>query len=221
MTNFEKFLFQLTIFLIPTNLAYHFISNDAFVNGILVDYLIPKLYLSDLPILLLLLLWLIKSYTVKNVADKSRDIFSSFKTQSSENKKKSVADLAAQIIFPYLLFLSLFITALASPHPLAGMWYFLKLLELSLFFLWIKFHLTQKLANKRIENNFLQIALTWLKAKYELSFKIKPQRSSSAIDENSVLKAIVPPLLWAMLFQSLLGLYQFLSQHSLAGYWFL
>lgn len=157
MNRLEKLLFQLTIFLIPTNLAYHFITKQSYINGILVDYLIPKLYLSDIPILILLFIWLIKA--IKN---KTRITFR----------------------FPHLLFLILLPIGLVSKSPLASAWFWLKLTQLSLFFFWIKTHLIEV----KSPNNFNQL--------------------------------IYIPLTISLLFQSILGLYQFISQKSLAGYWF-
>lgn len=49
-------LFQLTILLLPTQLAYHFWPEIAFVNGIRVDYLSPALYLTDLLIIVFIVL---------------------------------------------------------------------------------------------------------------------------------------------------------------------
>jgi len=54
-------LFYLIVFLIPSNLAKHFILPSSYVGGSLVDYLIPTLYLTDILIILLLLLKPIKS----------------------------------------------------------------------------------------------------------------------------------------------------------------
>jgi len=61
VSRFEWFLFSLFIFLIPSNLSLQLYRPTAYVNGILVDYLIPKLFLSDLVFLLLFLLWLLRS----------------------------------------------------------------------------------------------------------------------------------------------------------------
>jgi hypothetical protein len=60
MTTLELWLLRLTVFLIPTNLAYHFTIPAAFVEGRLIDYRLPRFYLSDLPVLLLLLIWVSK-----------------------------------------------------------------------------------------------------------------------------------------------------------------
>ena len=50
----EKVLLSLLIFLFPTQLAYHFWPKFAYVFGLRVDYLSPKIYLTDLFIFLLL-----------------------------------------------------------------------------------------------------------------------------------------------------------------------
>lgn len=54
-------LFYLIVFLIPSNLAKHFILPSSFVGGSLVDYLIPSVYLTDILIILLLIFKPIKS----------------------------------------------------------------------------------------------------------------------------------------------------------------
>jgi hypothetical protein len=51
-------LFYLLLFLLPSNLGYHFINKSSYVQGILVDYLVPTVYLSDILIFILLALWL-------------------------------------------------------------------------------------------------------------------------------------------------------------------
>ena len=158
MNKLEKLLFQLTIFLIPTNLAYHFITKQSYINGILVDYLIPKLYLSDIPILILLFLWLVKA--IKN------------KTKISFR-------------FPHILFLILLPIGLLSNSPLASAWFWLKLTQLYLFFLWIKTHIIERKSLSKL---------------YQLTYI---------------------SLIITLLFQSLLGIYQFIFQKSLIGYWFL
>ncbi|MFH0942608.1 MAG: O-antigen ligase family protein, partial [Candidatus Beckwithbacteria bacterium] len=48
-------LFYLLLFLLPTNLAKHFPIPASYVNGYLVDYLIPAIYLTDILIILLLI----------------------------------------------------------------------------------------------------------------------------------------------------------------------
>lgn len=57
MRRFFVYITAVLIFLIPSNLFLKFAVPSAYVNGLLVDYLLPKLYLSDIPIFLLLLGW--------------------------------------------------------------------------------------------------------------------------------------------------------------------
>ena len=44
----SRVLFYVLVFLLPLNLGYHFLIKDAYQNGILIDYLIPTLYLQDI-----------------------------------------------------------------------------------------------------------------------------------------------------------------------------
>ncbi len=60
--NFEAKIFALLLLFLPVNLAKHFIFNFCYVDGILVDYLIPTIYLTDIFVVALLLLWLFKSF---------------------------------------------------------------------------------------------------------------------------------------------------------------
>lgn len=55
-----KLLFQLFIFFLPTQLAYHFWPDFAFVRGIRVDYLAPTIYFSELILMALFLAWFIQ-----------------------------------------------------------------------------------------------------------------------------------------------------------------
>ena len=61
----NKFVFQILVFLLPTQLTYHFWPDWAFVYGIRVDYLAPVVYLSDLVVLILLITWLSQIKSIK------------------------------------------------------------------------------------------------------------------------------------------------------------
>lgn len=50
-------LFYLVILLIPLNLGKHFVFNWSYVGGVLVDYLIPAIFVTDILILILLISW--------------------------------------------------------------------------------------------------------------------------------------------------------------------
>ena len=56
----ESLLFGLLILFLPVNLAKHFIFNFCYVDGILVDYLIPTVYLTDILIWGLLGFWVFR-----------------------------------------------------------------------------------------------------------------------------------------------------------------
>lgn len=105
MKRLERLLLQIAIFLIPTNLALHWYTKEAYIHGVLIDYLLPKLYLSDLPILLILTPLIIKRF-------------------------KSIKNIATPVI---LLFLYLFLITVTAQRPVAGLWTWFKLIEFSLF----------------------------------------------------------------------------------------
>jgi O-antigen ligase len=161
MTKLEKWLFQILVFLVPTNLAYHWVTKEAYISGVLVDYLIPKLYISDIVILLLLILYLGKKGKRK------------LGNWLKQNTKRSTWVIAT-------ILLVLFIRGVTSTVPLASIWYWIKILELFLFYLWV-----------------------------QNGFKINDLRFKNLL---------ITPLSLAIIFQSLVGLYQFVAQKSLVGY---
>jgi len=54
---FSKTLFYLLLFILPINLGSHYVVKSAYVNGLLVDYLIPTVYIQDIVAFLLLVCW--------------------------------------------------------------------------------------------------------------------------------------------------------------------
>ncbi|KKU30514.1 MAG: hypothetical protein UX44_C0020G0002 [candidate division WWE3 bacterium GW2011_GWA1_46_21] len=60
----HKKLFFVLVLLLPVNLAKHFIYPGAYIDGILVDYLIPTLYLTDLLIAAIATIWLFEKRKV-------------------------------------------------------------------------------------------------------------------------------------------------------------
>ncbi len=127
--------------------------NTAYVHGLLVDYLLPKFYASDIPILLLLVLWV-------------REILQKKKWPKLKKPSLETVILACCIT---LLFGRQFFTV----KPLAAVWFFAKLIEITLF------------------------AAFLVKHRHLLQSKI-----------------IHWTLYAALLFQSLLAIYQFHTQHS-------
>ncbi len=101
----SKWLTAVLISLIPSNLFLKFFVDSAYVHGLLVDYLIPKLFVSDLVIFALLGLWLWENVPLKINWPKI-------------NK------------WLVLLLVLFFIRQLFTSHPLASVWYFFKLMEM-------------------------------------------------------------------------------------------
>ena len=54
----EKLLASALLFLLPSQLSYHFWPSSAFIYGIRVDYLAPTIYLTDILFIVLFVLWL-------------------------------------------------------------------------------------------------------------------------------------------------------------------
>lgn len=108
---FDLLLFAALIFSIPTNLFKTFLENTAYVNGLQVDYLIPKIHLSDL---FLFSLFLVLIYT-------------------KENRKlllSKIKNLPYKLfLFILLLILVLFQTTVA--HPIVSFLFLFRLLLLT------------------------------------------------------------------------------------------
>ncbi len=52
-----RFLTLTIIFLLPLNLGKHFVFNWNYINGLLVDYLVPTVYVQDVLIFVVIILW--------------------------------------------------------------------------------------------------------------------------------------------------------------------
>jgi hypothetical protein len=63
LLNISKKLFLILILLIPLNLGKHFLIKDAYVWGILVDYLIPTIFIQDIVAFLIIILWFLSGDT--------------------------------------------------------------------------------------------------------------------------------------------------------------
>lgn len=60
LTTLQQRLFQLLVFLLPTQLGYHFWPNWAYIFGLRIDYLSPTIYLTDILVFFLVFLWIVK-----------------------------------------------------------------------------------------------------------------------------------------------------------------
>lgn len=88
----SKRLFYLLIFFLPLNLGKHFILRDSFVSGLLVDYLIPTIYIQDVLILLIL---------GASLFERRKD-FSFFKLKEFLNRR----EIQLGLLFMFSVFLS-------------------------------------------------------------------------------------------------------------------
>lgn len=155
-------LLSILVFLIPSNLFLTFSREQAYVHGILVDYLIPKLYVSDLVIFTIFGLWL-------------------FEYLSTQKKTRSKLRVTLSLGCFIVCFLFLFARQFFSSHPYASLWYFFKILEIGSFCWFLLDH-------KEVLQSI----------KLQLSFFV------------------------SLIFQTVIGAWQFLTQHSVfPGYIFL
>jgi O-antigen ligase len=105
-------LVSIIIFLTPTNFFLKFFESESYVNGLRVDYLIPKLYLSDVFILILLFFW------VTNKKSKLRI-----------NKKKIKKFLKGKCLI-IVLILIFVLRQLFTSYPISSVMYLLRIMEL-------------------------------------------------------------------------------------------
>jgi O-antigen ligase len=120
MNRLYRFFLSALIFLIPSNLFLKFYEKTAFSHGILIDYLIPKLYLTDFVLLAIFLLWGFEVFRKK---------WLSFKFNFS------ALDWTALFLI-VILGIRQFFTA----YPLASIWFYFKLVEFLLLTYFLRSH---------------------------------------------------------------------------------
>ncbi len=120
----QPIIFYSILLLTPANLAKHWLSNWSFVNGVLVDYYLPALYLTDILIITLLITWLWENK--KQNKQTAGKISSPLSLKFKQNK-----------LFFLLLFL-LILNLIFSKNVFITGFKSLKLIEFALFFCWIK-----------------------------------------------------------------------------------
>ncbi|MFC1722154.1 O-antigen ligase family protein [Patescibacteria group bacterium] len=118
----SKYLFYLTILILPVNLGYHFLISDAYVKGLLLDYLIPTFYLQDFLIILLLAL------NIKRIRVKG--------------------DSSDKFLLWFLF--SVFLSTLISDYFISSFTAFLRLSLYALFMLYVKNNINFNREYKRI-----------------------------------------------------------------------
>jgi hypothetical protein len=119
------------IFLIPSNLFLKLAENSAYVNGLLVDYLLPKIYASDVVIFILLGLW-IADYCITNLKHMSRWL-TMLRIGLARDQVSNL--LVITLVISIIL---LFARQFFAEKPLAALWFLSKIIEMILLviFLW-------------------------------------------------------------------------------------
>lgn len=115
-----KSVFVLLVFLIPSQLAYHFWPQWAFIFGIRIDYFSPTLYLTDILIALLLL----------------ATVLESFLTKKTQLFKELVEYRNLIVIVVVFIFINIFF----SLSPILALYKWVKLLEFSFLACFIAFY---------------------------------------------------------------------------------
>jgi len=122
--NFESLLFALLLLFLPVNLAKHFFFDFAYVEGILVDYLIPTVYLTDILIWGLLGFWLFR-------------VFRNLSPVSSGSKTINSSTVRTVELFLLALILISGLSVFRALNQPAAIYRWLKLFEYTLFSFYI------------------------------------------------------------------------------------
>ncbi len=113
VSNLEKILFYALLLLLPVQLGKHFWPSSSFVHGLRIDYLSPTLYLTDIIVGLLFVVWAIRAFGARR------------KAQNLKQQLKTKSFLSFTAAFLFLVF-NVFQNAVIE-HAL---YYVLKILEM-------------------------------------------------------------------------------------------
>ncbi len=134
----EELLYYLLILFIPTQLGKHFWPDFASVQGIRVDYLSPTIYLTDIIILLLFVVWI--SRKLKQKPAKS----SKFKVQNSKIQLK-IQKYSPLLIGVFVISYLLSVIVL-SGRIMGGQYSLLKLFEMG----FVSYYSAKFIINKNV-----------------------------------------------------------------------
>lgn len=153
-TNFSNMLFAILIFTIPSNLFFTFLERTAYVRGLQIDYLIPKIYLSDFILLALFITILIHK--------KNRAVIQ----QLLKKVQKKYLLIVLFLIFIYIQF--------TVTHPLISLLLILRITAISFIFtilLHNRYRFNPKYVYFAISTTVLfQSLLAWYQFTYQKSF---------------------------------------------------
>ncbi len=114
MKSVRRNLFFLLLIILPVNLGKHFDLDASYISGIIVDYLVPVLYLQDIIALALVMSWLV----------------------STDLKEIFVFKKRSAIFFVFYIF-GVFLSFLSSDYPLTSFSYLFRIVVYSLVALYI------------------------------------------------------------------------------------
>lgn len=86
-------VFYTLLILLPVNISKHFFTDFSFVHGILVDYYLPTIYLTDLLIVFILLTWLVEFFSSFRPNRMSGGIFGNRINELVSETKDPLAEL--------------------------------------------------------------------------------------------------------------------------------
>lgn len=139
-TRLQVFSILLSIFFAPNNLFLKLLPNTGYVHGLQIDYLIPKLFLTDLLMLSSILLEILKNFhQIKHTMLKACTQFinnSQLTTHNSQQQKQSYLPLTFSF---YLLACTFFFShQLFTPFPILAFWQMFRITLFIVFFFLVK-----------------------------------------------------------------------------------
>lgn len=118
ISKISKTLFYLVVLLLPINLGYHFVFLSSYVNGLLIDYLIPTLYVQDILVFLIIAFWFI-------------DLF---------KQNIVVYDFGWVVRLLFVFIFTIFLSVLGSINQVSSIFAFLRLILYALFAVYIGYN---------------------------------------------------------------------------------
>lgn len=128
----SKNIFFILVFLIPVNLGKHYEIFSSYVGGILIDYLVPTIFVQDILVFLIILLWVLNGGFKK--------LFSS-KIELFEKK---------EIQLSFLFLFSLFISTFVSDRFIPSIYAWLRMFLYFCLFIYV-------LVEINVEDNYFKI----------------------------------------------------------------
>lgn len=141
----------LIVFLLPTNFFFKFLESESYVNGLMVDYLIPKIYLTDVFLVLLVGVWLTRAWFFKSWSFGT--LQKTFKVRQIEKKLKKIETGI------WVLALALFFRQFLSEHLVSTLVYSLRFGGLILFLWMLSGRVVKKPTGEKLNKLLIEKAM--------------------------------------------------------------